>query len=274
MTRYAPIRDRLDASFGQVRRPPVHCGQCSNQACRGLFGAVPPSARGRVNALRLARQSVAARSALHLQGDEVATVAMLYDGWAVTHRTLRDGRRHVTNVLMPGDFVRLPLLAGRAMSYGCEAITEVTACLFDIEELLREAARDRALRHAIARMREREHDAALAWQTSLACRTAEERVAYIVLEVFRRARAAGLAVGNSCAFPVPQAILAEATGLSLGNVNRIVGAFRRDRLLHLVRRRLSVLDEAALARRAAFGEDDGFQIPAAPARRPALEEAR
>lgn len=254
MTVHVPIRERLESCHGRVRRPPTDCGLCATQACRGLFGRVAPCERGPVSAMRVARQTVAARSPLHLQGDGAGGVAVLYDGWAVTHQTLRDGRRHVINILMPGDFVRLPLLAGQTLSYGCDAITDTTTCVFPVEEVLREAARNRSLRQAIALMRERDHEAALARQTSLACRTAEERVAYLMLELFRRARDAGLCRASGCYFPVPQVVLAEATGLALGNVNRIIGALRRAGLVALVRRRLSVPNEAALAARAALSD--------------------
>jgi CRP-like cAMP-binding protein len=75
---------------------------------------------------------------------------------------------------------------------------------------------------------------------SLGQRTASERMAHLLCELFVRLRLAGLTEDTSCDFPLTQSDLAEATGLSKVHVNRTLQELRSAELIVLKGRYLTI----------------------------------
>jgi CRP-like cAMP-binding protein len=90
------------------------------------------------------------------------------------------------------------------------------------------------------------------WTLNVGQRTAIERVAHLLCELFVRMRAVGLADGNSCSMPLTQTELADATGLSSVHTNRVLQDLRRDGLITLQDRNLVIHDLQTLQRTAMF----------------------
>ena len=90
------------------------------------------------------------------------------------------------------------------------------------------------------------------WTLNIGQRTAYERLAHLLLELFMRLDSVGMTRGDSVHFPLTQGDLAEATGLTSVHVNRMLQELRRDRLIELAGRRLTILNRPALARAALF----------------------
>jgi CRP-like cAMP-binding protein len=65
------------------------------------------------------------------------------------------------------------------------------------------------------------------WLVSLGQRTAAERLAHLLWEIYHRHQIVGLTSGNSCEFPVAQADLADTLGLPTVHVNRTLQDLRR-----------------------------------------------
>jgi CRP-like cAMP-binding protein len=80
------------------------------------------------------------------------------------------------------------------------------------------------------------------WAINLGRRDALERVAHLFCEVFERLRCVGLTEGTSCAFPVTQMDMADATGLSVVHLNRTLQELRAARLITLRERNLTIND--------------------------------
>ena len=90
------------------------------------------------------------------------------------------------------------------------------------------------------------------WTVSLGQRNATERVAHLLCEIFVRLQAVDMVTGNACPFPVTQADLADASGLSLVHLNRTVQELRSAELIILRHRTLIVPSLDALKRTALF----------------------
>ena len=84
------------------------------------------------------------------------------------------------------------------------------------------------------------------WTVNLGQRDALERVAHLLCELFIRLRSAGLTRGHSCTFPLTQAELADATGMSTVHVNRVLQQMRADGLVHTKGTVLTIPDWEAL----------------------------
>lgn len=186
------------------------------------------------------------------EGDRPDKVRMILSGWLTRYKTLEDGRRQIVNFLLPGDTCDAQIYLLRQMDHSIGALTpvvyaEIEAARF--EELL---AADRSLAEAfqletlVAMAIQRE------WTISLGRRVAHERVAHLLCEVFERLRTVGLLDGLSCAFPITQMDLADATGLSVVHVNRTIQELRASNLIVLRERTLTINDLAALKSLALF----------------------
>ena len=77
---------------------------------------------------------------------------------------------------------------------------------------------------------------------ALGRRSARGRVAYLLCELVWRQRAIGIAEGHAIRVPFTQTDLADMLGLTSVHMNRVLQGFRRDELITLEHRRLTLHD--------------------------------
>jgi CRP-like cAMP-binding protein len=65
----------------------------------------------------------------------------------------------------------------------------------------------------------------------LGSRTADERIAHLILDLKLRLKRRGMMVERSFVFPLSQRLIAAATGLTPEHVSRVMGSFRREGLI-------------------------------------------
>ena len=80
------------------------------------------------------------------------------------------------------------------------------------------------------------------WTLNIGQRSAYERIAHVLVELFLRLQVIGHTRGETCDFPLTQTDLADATGLTPVHVNRTLQELRRDKLIELERKQLHILD--------------------------------
>ena len=82
------------------------------------------------------------------------------------------------------------------------------------------------------------------------------RVAHLLCELFLRYRNVGLVENMTMPFHLTQTHLGDALGLSVVHVNRVMKSLRRDGVIGIASRRLTILDWPGLARTGDF--DDAY----------------
>ena len=88
---------------------------------------------------------------------------------------------------------------------------------------------------------------------SLGLRTAVERVAHLLCEIWYRLDVVGLVgPGNSYDFPITQAELGETLGLSTVHVNRTLQVLRRDEIITMRNGKVTISDLVRLHEQAGF----------------------
>ncbi|BAU94002.1 Crp/Fnr family transcriptional regulator [Methylorubrum populi] len=193
-----------------------------------------------------------AQTPLLHQSDVPESAVLVLDGFACRYKFLTNGRRQITAYLLPGDIFepeldfRLPL--------DC-ALGTLTACRLtliprsDYEDLIR-----RRPRIALALQMARLTEAATLreWITNLGSRSGPERLAHFLCEILFRLRATGFASENQFSFPITQADLADTLGMSCVHVNRVLQKLRRDGLIELSGRKLTILKPDGLKSLAEF----------------------
>ncbi|WP_027136256.1 Crp/Fnr family transcriptional regulator [Geminicoccus roseus] len=193
-----------------------------------------------------------ARDDLIHEGDRPDHVNLILSGWACRYKTLEDGRRQIIAFLLPGDLCDLNVFILREMDHSMAAITPLTfaevtrehmeALTLDHPRVTQALWWDSLVNAAIQRE----------WSVNLGQRTAFERVAHLLCELFLRLRSVGMTEGTSCDFPVTQVDLADATGLSAVHLNRTLQELRGADLIVLRGKLLTIPDLEALQAAALF----------------------
>lgn len=212
---------------------------------------------------RLAR-SARARSLLVREGDPTAALLIVVEGWAAGYKTTRCGERQITEFLLPGDAVAPHFEADRGMDYSIAALTPVRFAAIDrlqfqrvteaLPSLMAGVLQQQAVRQALLRE----------WLLNIGRRSATERIAYLMCEIFLRLRCRGLAESNACPFPLTQVDIADAVGLTPVHVNRMLKKMRGWGLISQDKGRLTIPDFGALKGTAAI-DPHGLLLKRGPA---------
>lgn len=184
------------------------------------------------------------RDVLLDQGRDTGVAVLLHSGWAIRHRTLRDGRRQIIDFVLPGDLCDPSGYFQRHADCSVSAITEGTYSLVRAREILDLIATSPRLGAFFWWLEAQEEHYLRAHLVAVGRLTAYERIAYLVWELWARLRAVGLAEENTFSLPANQALIADATGLSHVHVSRTLGRMEREKLLRRVERRVQILDPA------------------------------
>lgn len=195
---------------------------------------------------------ISPRRDLIREGENPKYVHLMLDGWACRYKTLPDGRRQVVAFFVPGDFCDLNVYMLRQMDHSIGAITRLSVADISRDDMDHLTANYPRVTQALwwealvntAIQRE--------WTLNVGQRTAYERIAHLLTELFLRLRTVKMTNGVSCDFPLTQNDLADATGLTAVHVNRTLQELRRDGLIELERRRLTIPDLQRLMDAAMF----------------------
>jgi CRP-like cAMP-binding protein len=186
------------------------------------------------------------------EGERPRAVCLLLDGWACRYKQFADGRRQIVGFHIPGDLCDPNLAIVSAMDHSIAAVTRLRYAEIGLAEFEAMVEHSPALARALRWSELVNAAVAREWVANVGQRSAYERIAHLFCEMFLRLRSAGLADGDSCAFPLTQTDLASATGLTAVHVNRTLQEMRRDGLLEFSFRRLVVPDLEALKRIGTF----------------------
>ena len=175
------------------------------------------------------------------------------EGWACRYRLLPDGRRQITGLYLPGDICEPHWALGKRPTQPVVALTNVRATgLSWTPQGVLPVESQQACWKSLAEVIERQTN----WLVTLGRKTALERLAHLLLELFERMRAAGLSYGQQCAMPLTQMEIADMTGLTPVHVNRTLQAMRQRGLVELQSKWLRIPDLTALRDAAALTNNE------------------
>lgn len=197
------------------------------------------------------------------EGDPADRIRMVLSGWGARYKSLEDGRRQIVNLVLPGETCDVQIYLLKRMDHSIAALTAVVYAEIERERFEALVGAHRTLAEAWWCQTLSDTAIQREWTLNLGRRDAYERVAHLLCEVVERLRPVGLLDGDSCAFPITQTDLADATGLSVVHVNRTLQELRSSGLIVLRERTLTVHDLGALKDAALFTADYlHFDLPA------------
>ena len=189
------------------------------------------------------------------EGEGSAHIGLLLSGFAYGFRVLPDGRRQIVRYLIPGDLCDTRQLLLPAAPHTVSTLTAANIVLFGREALLDLIARHPRLGAALCWLALQEEFIAREWLVNVGQRTALERLAHLLCEIFTRMQTVGLTDGGRCELPLTQVELADTLALSTVHINRTLQELRRQALVSLSSGMLEIHDFAALQSVALFSAD-------------------
>ena len=174
---------------------------------------------------------VPARTDIVADGDWPAELSLIVDGFACRYKLLGEGRRQIMAFLIPGDICDLRALLTGKMDHAVAALNNTRIATIARPKIF--DAMQKYPRIELALWRDTMLDAALyrQWLISLGRRTAHQRIAHLLCEIWIRLQAIGRAQSATYELPITQSDLADAMGLSLVHVNKSLKRLREDGLI-------------------------------------------
>ena len=186
------------------------------------------------------------------EGDRPTQSCVLVRGMAVRVRTLRSGKRQVTDLHVPGDFVDLHSLFLKRMDHSVAALGDCEVAFIAHEPLRRLMEEYPHLSRLFSTMIAIDAAIDRSTITCLGARPDLDHMAYFLCELFTRLKARGLTEGNTLQFLATQAELGEMLGMSTVHVNRMLQDLRKLKLVEWQGSTITILDFAQLADRGEF----------------------
>lgn len=200
------------------------------------------------------RRPTTARTDLVKQGEKYQKIGLLHSGWAIRYKTLSDGRRHIINFLLPGDAYGVFSNLFEMADHSITMLTDGVLSVFEPETLVESYKRFPKVAAAFTWFAAREEALIAEHAAGLGQRTAFERLAHILLELYHRLDVVGLTLDGRFSMPVTQEILADTLGLSLVHANRTLRKLREANLIDTDGQTVTLKDYDRLAKLADFDE--------------------
>jgi CRP/FNR family transcriptional regulator, anaerobic regulatory protein len=218
------------------------CAACPALACNLCGGLGHLATFNRLRArLRPSEHAIPARRLICSKHDRLDRIPIICQGWAASAVTLFDGRRQILSFLLPGDFVSADLIFEPEIACSVEAITEVQYRTLGRTELMALLLKQPALFSKLSKAWIDEKARVDQLAVNLGRCSADERIARLILDLFERLARRGLAREQVMDFPLRQHHIADATGLTVVHVSKVLSEFRRAGLITINDRSLSIL---------------------------------
>ena len=205
-----------------------------------------------IQGIRTRQMKIAAGSVVLRQGDTGKELYTLLSGWAFRYATLKDGRRQIFNFLLPGDFIGLQHQLADASLHGVEALADVTLCVFPRARMWDLYRTHPALGFDITWLCAHEEHIVDQNLLSVGRRSAAERIAMLMIHLYKRAERVGLVGPEGIEWPLTQQHIADALGLSLVHTNKTLKRLQHAGLFTLSPGRLKLVNPDAISRLADY----------------------
>ncbi|RMG37210.1 MAG: Crp/Fnr family transcriptional regulator [Gammaproteobacteria bacterium] len=230
------------------RTQPTQCAACPVRQ-NALFQVVPLSYIEDAQSRRTDQYRLAARRVLYEEGSPAEMAFTLFQGWMLLYRSDAEGHRQGLRVALPGDFLGYMPPGSSHIHHAAVAVTDVVVCGFRQEGLHEMMTKHPDLATHITRIQARYMASCQNHMLGLGRKSAEQRIAYLVAELFHRLRYRRLIASDATTMPFPltQEMVGDMTGLTPVHTNRVMRKLRSEGLLRVERTRLEIPDADALA---------------------------
>ena len=200
-----------------------------------------------VSSFKSGELTLEAGNTIFSEGTNSPHLYTVLSGWAFKYKTLEDGRRQVLNFALPGDFLGLQASIFDTIGHSIEALTDVVLCVFPREKLWTLYEKHAGLAFDVTWLGAREESILGDYLVTVGQRRAGERIAFVLLHLFQRARQLGLVRDNTLTLPLTQELLADTIGFSLVHTNKTLKNLRKTGAFKWAGSTFELVDEKKLA---------------------------
>jgi CRP-like cAMP-binding protein len=186
------------------------------------------------------------RRDLIVDGYEYRRLCFVTDGYAVRYKLLRNGKRQILNVVLPGDIVGVPSSFYARAVYSVTAITDMRMDVCPLEAYVQLCYRRPQFGLALSWIAVQEATTYAEHVIDVGRRTPAERLSHFLLELHARLLAVGRAQARSFTLPFSQEVIADVLGLSVPHLNRMMQQLRAEKLIVNSERSVEFLDAGAM----------------------------
>jgi len=230
--------------------PKMGCMGCAVRGlgfCRFSLDQGLEAARADTPQVAQVERVAPARRPIFRASDRIDGLPVICAGWGAVVAYLPNGRRQILSFPLPGEFISSSLVFADVPFRDVEAVTPVHYRSFDRATVrqhmtIRPGLFERLFKDCITE-KERLEELAI----DLGRRSAEERVARLILDLTERLAKHDLQRGSTIDFPLRQTQIADALGLTPVYTNQVLRKFRNSGILKIVGRTLTVLDPLKLS---------------------------
>jgi CRP-like cAMP-binding protein len=188
-------------------------------------------------------------------GDRPLDSKLVLDGFLCRYRLMPDGKRQIMSFLIPGDIIDLQAFLLQEMDHSIRSLTPCKLAVIP-HAILREITETQPrLTRALWQCSLVEAALFRTWIANIGRNEAYQRMAHLLCEMLLRLKVVGLAKDDNCAFPITQAELGDALGLSAVHINRVLQQLRSDGLITLNGGTLTVKNWEGLRNAGQFDPD-------------------
>lgn len=210
-------------------RPCDTCPHRSTSLCNFLLDG----AGGSATQIWQEHKTARSRQILYRAGTQLEHVLVLCEGWAHRFVSLSGGHRMILSFLLPGDMMTATAPFSDRISSSIQMVTAGRYCLLRRVDVLQTlSGTDSALtgwgQHIKTQQENLEQQL-----VDIGRRSAEERIARLVLRIVQRLEQHESQSKREFSFPLTQQHIADATGLTPIHVSRTLNVFRQKEIMSL-----------------------------------------
>jgi CRP-like cAMP-binding protein len=189
-----------------------------------------------------------------VEGERCLRLLVIMEGFAIRYRKIRR-RRHVLNIVLPGDVAGSSSCHFENALYSEKALTDLRALSIPVVRVMN-------LLHSRPQVATKlfwgfAYESAIYFEhiTNIGRRNARERIGHFLLELLTRLQAVSLADQQSFSLPLTQGLIADVLGLSIPYVNLVLRKLHEDGLVSINYQTVVIDDVAALSTLVGFERD-------------------
>ncbi|MBZ9810317.1 Crp/Fnr family transcriptional regulator [Mesorhizobium sp. BR1-1-9] len=201
------------------------------------------------------------REELVVHGSEFRNLCFVKDGYAIRYRLLRSGRRQILKLILPGDVIGFPVSFFDRSTCAVVAVSELTYAVCSFDAYIRLCYEQPQFGLVLSWLAAQEAATYAEHIVNLGRRTPIERLAHLLLEIHARLLEVERADEASFDLPFSQEIMADALGLSVPHLNRVIQQLRAEQLITSNARFIDLTDLAGLRRLAQYQPMSLIPIP-------------
>lgn len=202
------------------------------------------------------------RRDLIVDGFEYRKLCFISDGYAVRYKLLRNGKRQILNVVLPGDVVGLPGSFYERAVYSVSAITDLRMHVCPLDSYVQLCYRRPQFGLALTWIAVHEATTYAEHVIDVGRRTPVERLSHFLLELHARLKAVGRAEAARFTLPFSQEVIADVLGLSVPHLNRMMQQLRAEKLIATHERTIEFTDASTMRALAHFQPLELLPLPA------------